>query len=385
MTQNRIGLYIHIPFCRQKCRYCDFVSLGGAFASPENQRIYVRALLQEMVEQSAQIPDGITVDTIYVGGGTPTVLDVRLMNDILEQVFRLFRVAPAGELEMTIEANPESLDPSRCRAIRASGFSRVSLGVQSLHDEELRALGRCHDAATAESAVALVRELVTGNISLDAMFGIPGQTLSTWERTLEGLLAMRPAHLSFYGLQIETGTPFYEDYRRGRLHVPEPDAERAMYEAALGMTAACGYGHYEISNVALPGFQCRHNLKYWSMDEYVGLGLSAHSFTGGIRRENTAEWERYIAGAYVCAQESGDAAERMGDYIFTALRRIEGFERSDFRARFGTEFEAEFGAAAEQLVQRGWLACDAKTVRLTREGMHRTNVVMGWLLNERGA
>ena len=384
LQQRTHGLYIHVPFCKRKCLYCDFISHAGIEASKERQRQYTDALLSELKEEALRLPRDAVIDTIYVGGGTPTVLDGGLLREVMACVHSAFRIDTSDRFESSIEANPESVDLSVCRCLKECGFTRVSLGVQSLQDEDLAALGRCHDANTARRSFAMLSELVSENIGVDLMFGIPGQTLSAWKKTLSEVLLWRPAHVSFYGLQIEEGTPYYHSYRTGALDVPAFEIERAMYDLALSMLDAAGYEQYEISSACLPGYRCLHNMKYWSMQEYLGAGLSAHSYLGGVRKENTSDWHLYTSGRRTHAVQQIGREECMGDYIFTALRLTQGFLLSDFYTRFHVDFEQVYGAVSGELKRLGWLEVDDRSVRLSRAGMDRTNIVIGRLLNEKG-
>lgn len=375
---------MHIPFCRQKCNYCDFVSFPAEPEDPQRHRLYITALEQELDALADRFGDQYQVDTVYIGGGTPTVLGADQIDRVVRAIFRRFSPVGRDRLELTIEANPESIGELQCRRIRECGFNRVSLGVQSLNDEMLRGLGRIHDSRMARESFDRIRRTVTENINVDLMFGIPGQTPEIWRDTLEQVLDWRPAHLSFYSLQLEEGTPFYQRYRAGAMDLPSWDINREMYHAALDLLARRGYEHYEVSSAALPGFQCRHNLKYWTMEDYLGLGLAAHSYLDGVRYENTPEWDLYTAGSFLKSAEPWDLSDRMGDYLFTELRRIRGFRLADFSGRFGVDFQEEYGAAAEELMREGLLECSGGGLRLTERGLDQTNIVLGRLLNRAG-
>lgn len=379
-----LGIYVHIPFCRQKCRYCDFVSLPAGPEDPDRHSAYIAALKQELKERADRFGDQYQVDSVYIGGGTPTMLDVDRINEVVEEIFCRFSVVGRDRLELTIEANPESIDELQCRRIRDGGFNRVSLGVQSLSDEMLQNLGRAHDVRTAAESFRRIREFVTDNINVDLMFGIPGQTPAIWSETLESVLAWKPAHLSFYSLQLEEGTPFYRHYKSGELELPVWEVNRQMYHTAVTRLRESGYEHYEISSAALPGKCCRHNLKYWSMADYLGLGLSAHSCLDVVRYENTSDLDQYIRGEYLKESSPGSKEERMGDYLFTALRQIRGFEFADFADRFDVDFLSEYGASAKELIREGLLISDGKMLRFSAQGLDRTNLVLSRLLNDEG-
>jgi len=379
-----LGIYVHIPFCRQKCRYCDFVSFPAGPEDPDRHSSYIAALKQELKVQADRYGDRYQVDSVYIGGGTPTMLDVDRINEVVEEISRRFSIVGRDRLELTIEANPESIDGLQCRRIRDGGFNRVSLGVQSLSDEMLQNLGRIHDSRMAEESFGRIREVVTDNINVDLMFGIPGQTPAIWDETLEKALAWKPAHLSFYSLQLEEGTPFYQHYRSGKLELPSWEANRQMYHTAVKRLKKSGYEHYEVSSAALPGRCCLHNLKYWSMADYLGLGLASHSYLDGVRYENTSDLGQYIAGDCLKEISPENRKERMGDYLFTVLRQIRGFELVDFFDRFGVDFYSEYGAAAETLIREGLLICDDMSLRFSAQGLDRTNLVLSRLLNHEG-
>lgn len=379
-----LGIYVHIPFCRRKCRYCDFVSFPAGPGDPDRQRTYLAALKQELATQADRFGGRYRVDTVYIGGGTPTVLDVDLISEVVGEIFRRFSIVGRDRLELTLEANPESVDALQCRRMRAGGFNRVSLGVQSLDSEMLRSLGRIHDASMAAESYHRIRETVTDNVGVDLMFGLPGQTIAIWEDTLDQVLEWKPAHLSFYSLQLEEGTSFYENYRTGAMDLPAWTVNREMYHRAVGKLKENGYEHYEVSSAALAGRRCRHNLKYWTSQDYLGLGLAAHSFLDGTRYENTAAWDSYTDGSFLEHIRSQDTAELMGDYLFTELRKITGFDLTDFSRRFGVDFREVFGETAEALVREGSLEYAGGTLRLTARGLDRTNLVLGNLLNRAG-
>lgn len=379
---SSLGIYIHIPFCRQKCSYCDFVSFSVGAGAPDLQRSYIEALKREVALQADLWAEKRQVDTIYIGGGTPTTLEPGLIGEVLEEIFRRFSVVGPDRLEMTIEANPESVDTLSCRRLKAMGFNRASLGVQSLNDQVLRSLGRIHDSRCAAESFYRIREIVTDNVNVDVMFGLPEQTTEIWTKTVEQLLLWQPSHVSFYSLQLEEGTLLYNLYRDRKLELPSWACNRAMYHTALELLKQADYEHYEVSSAALPGRRCRHNLKYWSMQEYLGLGLSAHSYLEGVRYENTPALDRYIAGDDLLSADPGSRADRIGDYLFTELRRIEGFEFSDFVRYFGTDFRALYDAPAAALIREGLLLSDGVSLRLSPEGLDQTNIVLGRLLND---
>lgn len=351
-----LGIYVHIPYCLQKCRYCDFVSepLSCAAVSPDE---YANRVCRKIEEKAAEYPDRFLVDTVFFGGGTPTCIGTDLLGRILLCIRRNFRVA--ADAEISIEANPETVTEKLPGILRFLGFNRVSMGVQSLNDGVLQIMGRVHNADKARIAYRRLRQGGFDNINLDLMLGVPGQTFEIWKETLDEVIDMAPEHLSFYSLQLEEGTPFFEDYRAGLLDVPEWSENRRMYRYAVESLKKAGYHHYEISNAAKPGFECRHNLKYWTMQPYLGFGTAAHSFLDGRRTDD-------------------EHPDLKGDFVFTELRLIDGFDPADYRAMFGSEFTEDF--CTEDLVEQGLLYVGDR-IKLTEKGLDYTNPVMEELLN----
>ncbi len=372
---RRVGIYVHIPFCVRKCRYCDFVSYP---AEPRAQEPYFKALRREIAMRGALLGRNLAVDTIFFGGGTPSLPDAAQITGVLGEIFRRFAVLP--DAEITLEANPGTVDGAKLNAYRAAGFTRISLGVQSFDDGVLNALERIHTAQEAEDAVRMAKE-AGFDVNIDLMFGVPGQTLAVWRDTLQKAIALQPQHLSYYSLQLEEGTPLYEDYRAGRVDLPSREEDRAMYHAALEAVRAAGYEPYEISNAALPGMRCRHNLKYWTMGEYLGFGLAAHSFLAGRRFANGEDSAHYLMhpGDAFAPQQTDETGVR-GDYIFTRLRLLEGFPKAEYEEQFDESWDEVFGAAASALEAEGLLEEEDGTVRLTARGLDHTNLVMERLL-----
>lgn len=363
-SEHRVGLYIHIPFCLAKCGYCDFNSYAGLdrlFAA------YDQALQAELNRRLAS--DTSEIETVYFGGGTPTVAPIQMLVHTLE------RVSAAGQRpsEVTVEANPGTVNARRLGALRAAGVNRISFGVQSLNDTELQLLGRIHDRQAAIGSVALARHVGFDNLSLDLIFGLPGQQVSSWRQTLEGALALEPDHLSLYALTLEEETPLSVAVADGRL--PEVDDDRAaeMYEFAEQRLAVAGYVHYEISNWARPGKECCHNLIYWANDEYVGLGAGAWSRVDERRWGNVRNPEEYVrrvidGESLIEEVESLSSEEQMADTVILGLRLISGVARRDFASRFGVELEAVYGDRIASLTALGLLESDSAGIRLTARG-----------------
>ncbi len=384
-----LGIYMHVPYCIKKCRYCDFVSFEKA---PEDA--YFQCLAEDITRGGRgaagllDMPgDKPSADTVFFGGGTPSLASKEQLETLLNAVRRSFDLLPCSgreEPEITIEVNPETVSSGKAAELKALGFSRVSMGVQSLNDKVLKAMGRVHSAQKAREAHNTLRSAGFDNLNMDLIFGAPGQDLKIWKDTLGEVISMRPEHISFYSLQLEEGTPLYDDYTSGRVGLPSWELNREMYHLAAEALKATGYHHYEISNAALPGFECRHNLKYWSMQQYLGFGTSAHSFIAGRRGE--ADYSN--GDAFGLKEETEE--ELKGDFIFTALRLTEGMDAGEWKRLFGSDIFEELGDALEEQIGKGLLAVEessghsGKMIRFTPEGLDRTNPVMEALIGAAG-
>lgn len=367
--KNNIGLYIHIPFCVRKCRYCDFLSFS---TGQESRAAYLKALREELKKWG---PKAGPVDTVFIGGGTPSVLEEELIRELGQAIREHFDLSACREF--SIEANPGTLTEEKIRAFREIGVDRVSLGVQSLDDRLLAALGRIHSAEEARESVRMLRKGGINNINLDLMFALPGQSLEDWEETLEEALALEPEHLSFYGLTLEEGTPFMEEWRAGRLRMPDEDLDREMYHRALEILKQAGYHHYEISNAAKPGNESRHNLKYWTMADYLGCGLGAHSYRNGLRFGNTETFSDYCEQddkvRWTHENSEKDTREEM---IFTGLRLVEGLSKTLFYKKTGQDLSEVYRPAIDKMVRQGLLEETDAVIRLTGKGLDLANTVM---------
>lgn len=382
---RRWGLYVHLPFCRQKCFYCDFPSYAG---QEGRMAVYVEALLGELAREGAPLRAAWGPPrTVYLGGGTPTALPPALMERLLAGL-REFLAAAPDALEFTCECNPGTVDAAYLSLLRAGGVNRLSLGVQTFDDALLRRIGRIHTAAQARAAVRQARAAGFRNLSLDLMYGLPGQTLAGLEMSVQQALALAPQHISIYGLQVEEGTAFARAQAAGRLALPSDEESEAMYDYMTTALPAAGYARYEISNFARPGFESRHNLGYWQDVPYLGVGAAAHSYLDGQRYENPRGIEEYLAAL----RESGRArreeepltrATSMEEFAFLALRTARGIDRARFAARFGCELASVYADAIARMRARGFLEEDAQGVRLTPLGMKYGNWVFeAFLLDE---
>ena len=382
---RRWGLYVHLPFCRQKCFYCDFPSYAG---QEGRMAVYVEALLGELAREGAPLRAAWGPPrTVYLGGGTPTALPPALMERLLAGL-REFLAAAPDALEFTCECNPGTVDAAYLSLLRAGGVNRLSLGVQTFDDALLRRIGRIHTAAEVCAAVRQARAAGFRNLSLDLMYGLPGQTLAGLEMSVQQALALAPQHISIYGLQVEEGTPFARAQAAGQLALPTEEESEVMYDYMTAALPAAGYARYEISNFARPGFESRHNLGYWQDVPYLGIGAAAHSYLGGQRYENPRGIEEYLAalrtdGRARREEEPLTRATSMEEFAFLALRTARGIDRARFAARFGCELASVYADAIARMRARGFLEEDAQGVRLTPLGMKYGNWVFeAFLLDE---
>lgn len=428
-TAEAEGVYIHVPFCLSKCVYCDFTSYAGC--GEEEQRRYFEALQREAallsrlrgwtagggVDGSGQsaapapfypesadaadcaslplradrplhgrtaLPAAALPDTIFIGGGTPSSVNAAYIAAVLAELPR------AANAEITIECNPAAVLDERLAIYKAVGINRLSMGVQSFNDEELRFLGRAHTAAEAVRSFKKAREAGFDNINIDLIFGFPGQTFESWTKTLDTVLELSPEHISFYSLQIEEGTPLYEKFRRDEVEQIPDELNRKMYREAVSRLKEAGYEHYEISNAAKPGFRCRHNLKYWSMVPYTGIGAAAHSFDGQRRfyqPDDLAEYEASVdakcsamdifVNMYI---EESSLHERMTDYIFTGLRLIEGLDLELFKQMFNADLLETQRENIQRFISDDLLQLDGSKLRFTEAGLDISNYIIGELI-----
>lgn len=372
------GIYVHIPFCLKKCFYCDFFSKPIDDAAL--RKAFAEALLREIAFYGQKYGKKLAVDTIFFGGGTPSLMEPGLMSAILDGLREAFDVAP--DAEITAECNPATLTPEKLEGYRTAGINRLSIGVQSFDDKILARLGRIHRAADAIDTVAMARAAGFDNINLDLMFAVPGQGIGEWRESLKQALALKPEHLSFYSLEICENTVFDKLFRTGELQETPIEEDRRMYSIAMEETEKAGYEHYEISNAALPGRECRHNLKYWAFEEYLGLGPSAHSFMDGERFSNIRDIEKYLAagaGEAVESRHQNTFEDSVSEYVFTALRTKRGVVFADFAEKFGREFwdvYAEQRSEFEEFVRGGFAFCGDSRIALTRKGIDVSNRIM---------
>lgn len=400
MTNNvmnrQLSLYLHIPFCAQKCNYCDFLSSA---ATMETQVRYVLALQKELELQSEAYRE-YEVDTIFIGGGTPSLLSAAHMKAIMETVHRYYRVRPDGEI--TIEVNPGTVDGEKLSIYQSLGINRLSIGLQSANDEELSRLGRIHTYEEFLRTYEAAREMGYGNVNIDLMSGLPGQTLESYSQTLEKVLKLQPEHLSAYSLIVEEGTPFWKLYGDGGrtgermgndskegilMPLPEEDVEREMYELTGKLLEQSGYQRYEISNYAKKGFASRHNMGYWRRHNYLGIGLGASSLIHNCRWKNTSDLVFYIEEMGNCPPEEMEhltCQEQMEEFLFLGLRLMKGISYGEFAAYFRTPIQKVYGQQIEKGIRDGLLTEYQKKeetfLRLTDRGIDLSNVILAEFL-----
>ncbi len=380
-SKEPLGLYIHIPFCIRKCPYCDFYSIDNY---EDFRKKYIEALIKEIKVRASLMRGKRLVDTIFFGGGTPSLLKYEELSEIISEIKRSFLLA--NNIEISLECNPGALSFETLQDFKTLGVNRISLGVQSLNNNVLKVLGRIHDEDKVLETVKLIKAVGFQNYSLDLMFGVPNQTMDIWLDTVEKVIELSPTHISFYSLEFMEGTPFDIKRQAGVLQETSSELDREMYHRALDRFEEAGYSQYEISNMAKSeNTRCRHNLKYWNLEEYMGLGVSAHSYIGGVRFENSRNIEEYIN----CINEKGNSFIRayentfeddVTEYVFTSLRKNEGLCLEDFEKRFHIKFwdfyDMECIRQWESFVLADFVVEKDGYLRLNRKGMDISNRIM---------
>lgn len=384
MADKSLELYVHIPFCVRKCEYCDFLS---APAGADTQQEYVRNLLLEIEQKGVRCTD-YEVTTIFFGGGTPSILKAGWIADILNAIHRNFKVRK--DAEITIECNPGTLTFEKLSIYKSAGINRISVGLQSASDAELRELGRIHTYEDFLKSYDLIRKKGFSNVNIDLMAALPGQTLKSYEQTLRRVLALKPEHISAYSLIIEEGTPFYEKYEADELlrekgekpqMLPSEETERLMYERTKELLLAHGYERYEVSNYARRGYACRHNIGYWRRENYLGFGLGSASLLENERFHNTTDLTDYLGGDYLAyEQEKLDKKSQMEEFMFLGLRMTDGISTECFRQTFGLTVELVYGPVLEQQIADQLLRKEDGRIFLTERGLDVSNYVMAQFL-----
>ena len=401
---NRLSLYIHIPFCVKKCHYCDFIS---APCKEETRQEYVETVCMEIVQRAKLYKDRI-VDTIFFGGGTPSLLSAGQMGKIMDVIRQEFRVLPEAEISM--EVNPGTVTKEKLEAYQKCGVNRLSIGLQSANNEELKVLGRIHTWEVFENTWKQVRDLGFSNVNIDLMSALPGQTLESYENTLRKVLALKPEHISAYSLIIEEGTQFYEWFGEDSSQLPDEITDRRMYEMTRTLLEEHGYYRYEISNYALEGYECKHNIGYWKRKDYLGLGLGAASLISNVRSSNVSELEEYLNLGRKINYKTLDSVEKkmleqriengknvenekninwlesieelsikdqMEEFMFLGLRMMEGVSVQEFETQFGKPLKEVYGTQIAKLESQGLLQYREETGRyaLTLKGIDVSNQV----------
>lgn len=374
MKAEPIGLYVHIPFCKKKCNYCDFCSYSDL--DSDTREGYIKALIREILSYRKE--ERIKADTVFFGGGTPSLLlpeEFGAICDAIEYSFEINRDA-----EFTIEANPKTLTKEKLFSYISRGVNRISIGLQTIHENERKMLGRIHNLDDFKSAYSMVRDAEISNVGIDLMYGIPYQTIDSFRATLECAASFSPTHISAYGLILEEGTPLWN--MREELTLPTEDEECEMYELAASYLRAEGYEHYEISNYAKPGYRSRHNLKYWENKSFIGVGVAAYSSYGGRRYGNFAGIDEYLSEnptQYV-TEEVTDAESSAYEYVMLGLRLADGISLSEYERKYSTDFLVGRRERILELVKGGYMTLTNDRLALTEKGFYVSNSILTDLL-----
>ena len=371
---DKISLYIHIPFCAQKCLYCDFPS----FARKDHLRkAYIEALNKEIISLREK-HNNLEINTIFIGGGTPSVLESDELEYLLKEVAKLNM---AKDIEYSMECNPGNLTEEKLEVMKKYGVNRISMGLQAKQDNLLKGLGRIHNYKTFKENFLLAKKVGFNNINVDLMFGLPNQKLNEWEETLREIISLEPAHISAYSLIIEEGTAFYNLYENNNLKLSTEEEERKMYHLAKKILEENGFNQYEISNYAKKGKECRHNLAYWNMDNWIGVGSASASYMDGKRIKNISSVEEYINSI----NEKGEAIEEiinnskndnMEEFMFMGLRKINGIDENEFKNRFSMNINDVYGEIINKYIDAGLLIRESGRIFLSEKGIEISNIIM---------
>lgn len=368
---DEAALYIHIPFCARKCMYCDFPSFCGKESIMTD---YAKALALEIITNT----NNKMIKTIFIGGGTPTYLSLEAWKIIGESISK---VNKKSDLEFTVECNPGTITEEKLMILKSMGVNRLSIGLQAWQNSLLNKIGRIHTVEEFISGYNMARNFGFENINVDLMFGLPDQSLDQWKETLSRVIDIAPEHISCYSLIIEEGTPFYNLYENEKLALPDEEIERRMYEESLNMLKNHGYIQYEISNFSLTGKECRHNIVYWRLEDYIGCGSASHSYVKGKRYRNAQNIEKYIRkinteGAAVVEVINNSMEDEMEEFMFMGLRMISGVNIDDFKRRFNIDLYSIYGDVIRKHILNGLLEIDENSIFLTRRGIELSNTVM---------
>ena len=374
---DKLGIYIHIPFCRSKCDYCDFYSLAGR---DDRMDQYQKALLSH-IKETAPLAQDFPVDTIYIGGGTPSYYGAKRLKELLGVIRKLYKVEK--DAEVTVECNPDSVDVKSLKILRKAGVNRLSMGMQSANACELERIHRIHTPQQVNEAATAARKAGFTNLSLDLIYGLPGQTMDSWKATVEHALSLIPQHLSCYGLKVEEGTPLAARVAQGEI-LPDDDQQADLYLWTVGRLERAGYPQYEISNFARPGYESRHNLKYWRLDDYIGFGAAAASNIGLLRYTYTHNVREYISGVLgdkgiIAEEEELTPFDRASEYLMLGMRTAAGISREEYRSVYQSSFD-KLEEMLEVFQENGWAVCDNGRWHFTPGGFLVSNVLIGVLL-----
>ena len=384
MKKRNLELYLHIPFCVRKCNYCDFFSASG---TPKEQADYVSAMIQE-IQSYQELSGEYEVQTIFLGGGTPSLLTPEQIEKIFTTIYHIFSVNENAEI--TMEMNPGTVDIEKLRAMKAAGVNRLSIGLQSAQNEELKMLGRIHTYEEFLETWKLTEQAGFKNRNIDLMSALPGQTIESYEDTLSKVLALEPEHISAYSLILEEGTVFYDWYEKGKLDrgawkLPSEEEEYAMGELTIQRLAEAGMHRYEISNYAKSGKECRHNLGYWDRVEYLGIGAGSSSLIKGERFDHIRDRKAYIekirnGESILIDREILSVESQMEEFMYLGLRKIEGVSRTDFQNYFGKNVDDVYGEILDKLEEEQLVEFSGDRIRLTHRGMDVSNCVLAEFL-----
>lgn len=369
-----LALYIHVPFCKSKCYYCDFISYSNR---DDIISKYIEYLKKE-IDMYVSIIQNYSVKTIFIGGGTPSYIEGKYIYDILEYLFTKIKMEEIEEI--TIEANPNTIDDERLKIYKESGINRISLGAQCFSDDILKSIGRIHNSKDIYDSIYRVRDHGFNNLNLDLIFGLPNQSMKDVLESINETVKLDIEHISYYSLILEEDTPFFNSYKKGKLNVPDEDLEREMYHKGKLFLDGEGYKHYEISNFAKEGYECKHNLFYWQLKPYIGLGLAAHSNICGYRYWNYNNFEdyfSYIDNGFLPVEdkEKIDNEMEMAEYVILGLRLIKGVQFKDFYDRFKISLKDIYGEVLEKHKKNGLLDMNEYGIKLTNRGLDLSNLV----------
>ncbi|MDF2948634.1 MAG: hemN [Sedimentibacter sp.] len=373
---KKLGIYIHIPFCKQKCNYCDFYSIKW---DDESENKYIEAVISEINSYKDKLCGNYIVDTLFFGGGTPTIIKPENLGKIVDSLRGVIEIDKCSEISM--EANPNTLTSENLRKYKNIGINRLSIGIQSLNDEILKKIGRIHNSTEALEAIDRAKNIGFENINADIMFNIPGQTGYDIDEAVTKIIEKGVKHISFYSLKLEKGTPMYSLEKNKKIIMPDEEIEREMYYAGRNVMEKNNLFQYEISNFAVKGFECRHNLKYWNQDEYIGLGPSAHSFMDNIRYSNPSDLKFYCDNINTSKferiiHEQLEKNDLMFEYIMLRLRLTEGLSINEFNNKFSQDFKEVYKMQINFLVKNDLLEINSDFIRLTNKGMDISNYVI---------